>query len=1124
MWSAADASPARLSELALQLDASGRWRSFLSPQEYQLFVAALHGAPETWERFLNGRIPCRMRVSQGEDARASVDVVDVDPAQLALRVRYMLWDSMLSGSDSGHSMRVNRVPTPTETTSSAAPTANAGDSDYDESDDEPEPLPPIKELVIDTKPEDLEPDAKGRALAVHNASQMYDTFEQDAEQLRVYKRLKDSDQQIQDGDTPEPAAVATAPTLLAKHAGFGSANLCLKYLLAKVEANRDVLPVSDNELRVLISDVRRNRSKWASEDRIGQEELYEACERVVMELRGTTEHSTPFLNKVSKRDAPNYYDVIKTPMDLNTVMRKLRLLQYDSKQSFLDDLNLIWTNCLTYNSDPRHFLRAHAIAMRKKTQALAPLIPDVVIMLRADVEAQAEQQSKKRRHSEPVSSKSQKGQKRKVTNAPVGDVALANDEEADADGDVDGNGETGSQRASAQPASAADTPAQEVVDLVHDMDDHMDSVELETNTVRQPEHAEAEEPATATEGVPSESEPLVSESAAASTGQIPTDSTNTAAPSPALASAPAAPNATADDRDASMAPSEPDSLESRKNSVGDKEEEYAAPDVESAFWDSATRKSRTQLLLNRRALFRNNELQMGAPVIARSPLLMLQFERVIAGAQPPPQQIGLALPLQPESLLDAEEPFLVEYMVNAGMPAPLASPPTKEIVPKLEELPSSRYIARGVLNELVLRNLNDMQMIRRLCTKILYVKDLQTSDFQPADPNMTAYVQNQEFAPVSDPEEDVSSRLPNAARFDQRASTAGMQRSVAKMAMLAGFQATETHAIDLLTAIACDYMMKLARTLKANLEAPRSSASFASVVGMSLAEMGVPKLGQLTAHISSDILRRGRRFSRFKQRLNHTLVELLRPEVERYKDEQFADNSEQFVLGQFSSELGDDYFGFKDLGLDKELGVANIAIPFHLLQQRVNHNGPRVLAKGAQEESCAMQEYPPLSEELVEALPQILRPAFAKYIDELRASSSSAPLQELLAKNAAAANSARAKIPANVKPGSKKRKFALAFVKSPPPAAPPKSDPESKFPAATTPAQETASTGAPPEAPSGVSSGLNKDAPPAMSVAETEPEKDSQILQDDMDLFGEDDLAKNGFSLDDGIGTTSLLL
>jgi transcriptional activator SPT7 len=80
--------------------------------------------------------------------------------------------------------------------------------------------------------------------------------------------------------------------------------------------------------------------------------------------------------------------VIKQPMDLGTVMKKLKQHQYKSKKEFVDDLNLIWANCLKYNADPSHFLRKHAKAMQKITAGLEPLIPDIVIRDRADVEAE----------------------------------------------------------------------------------------------------------------------------------------------------------------------------------------------------------------------------------------------------------------------------------------------------------------------------------------------------------------------------------------------------------------------------------------------------------------------------------------------------------------------------------------------------------------------------------------------------------------------------------------------------------------------------------------------------------------------------------------------------------------
>ena len=80
--------------------------------------------------------------------------------------------------------------------------------------------------------------------------------------------------------------------------------------------------------------------------------------------------------------------VIKNSMDLGTVLKRLKSLTYKSKTEFVADLNLIWQNCFEYNRDPNHYLRKHAKAMQKKMNEMIPLIPDVVIRDRAEVEAE----------------------------------------------------------------------------------------------------------------------------------------------------------------------------------------------------------------------------------------------------------------------------------------------------------------------------------------------------------------------------------------------------------------------------------------------------------------------------------------------------------------------------------------------------------------------------------------------------------------------------------------------------------------------------------------------------------------------------------------------------------------
>lgn len=73
-----------------------------------------------------------------------------------------------------------------------------------------------------------------------------------------------------------------------------------------------------------------------------------------------------FLSKVSKKEAPNYYNIIKKPMDLSTVQKKIGI--YKSFEEFKEDLDLIWNNCLEYNEGK--YYRDCAIKMKELVSTL----------------------------------------------------------------------------------------------------------------------------------------------------------------------------------------------------------------------------------------------------------------------------------------------------------------------------------------------------------------------------------------------------------------------------------------------------------------------------------------------------------------------------------------------------------------------------------------------------------------------------------------------------------------------------------------------------------------------------------------------------------------------------------
>jgi transcriptional activator SPT7 len=222
---------------------------------------------------------------------------------------------------------------------------------------------------------------------------LFYTLESDRDAMLEQQKLDELDRQV---ETEMSGQLASAPVVgvpaapqqgTLSNTNLGASSLTLKHLIARIDAQRDKVHASDAQLRSLISEVRKNRSKWANEDRVGQEELYESVEKVLMELKAC-EHAHPFLQRVNKREAPDYYNIIKQPMDIGTMMKKLKQLVYKSKKDFVDDLMLIWANCLKYNSDPAHPLRKKALYMRKETEKLVPLIPEITVRDRAEVEAE----------------------------------------------------------------------------------------------------------------------------------------------------------------------------------------------------------------------------------------------------------------------------------------------------------------------------------------------------------------------------------------------------------------------------------------------------------------------------------------------------------------------------------------------------------------------------------------------------------------------------------------------------------------------------------------------------------------------------------------------------------------
>lgn len=77
--------------------------------------------------------------------------------------------------------------------------------------------------------------------------------------------------------------------------------------------------------------------------------LSNILERIVETLRENTEVSYLFLKPVSKKDAPDYLDIVERPMDLSTIRDKVRRMEYKHHEEFRHDVWQIAMNAHLYN-------------------------------------------------------------------------------------------------------------------------------------------------------------------------------------------------------------------------------------------------------------------------------------------------------------------------------------------------------------------------------------------------------------------------------------------------------------------------------------------------------------------------------------------------------------------------------------------------------------------------------------------------------------------------------------------------------------------------------------------------------------------------------------------------------
>ncbi|CAG8698109.1 3527_t:CDS:10, partial [Cetraspora pellucida] len=132
-----------------------------------------------------------------------------------------------------------------------------------------------------------------------------------------------------------------------------------------------------------------------------------------------------------------------------------------------------------------------------------------------------------------------------------------------------------------------------------------------------------------------------------------------------------------------------------------------------------------------------------------------------------------------------------------------------------------------------------------------------------------------------------------------------MQRVVSRLCQHAGFEATSSRALTILTEVAQDYFLNLSKTLRAYMDDYSKKMTPEEMINHTLYENGVSSVKNLESYIHDDIQRYGTKLQDIKRRLE---------QPEEIVDD-IPDNDDAFLTGVFGGELQDDFFGFKELGL-----------------------------------------------------------------------------------------------------------------------------------------------------------------------------------------------------------------
>ncbi|OCF45433.1 hypothetical protein I317_00679 [Kwoniella heveanensis CBS 569] len=688
----------------------------------------------------------------------------------------------------------------------------------------------------------------------------------------------------------------------------------MKYLLNFLEGVPDAPSISDPEFQQLLVDVQAGKSSSKS----NVDAFYDSLEKIVNELKSTPE-SVAFQKPVSKRDAPDYYEVIKKPMDLTTILRNVKARKYKSKADFESDLNLIWSNCFEYNSQETHPIRAAARFMKQKADHHLEFLLDKNERAVNPLQSLLSQFSV----GSPLPGPSIGGSQSQRSPSRFGEGVAGGEEDAAGESD-DAQGEDGDAEGFFRDGGSGKDgggEGSEYFACVNTRKDHSKRGMSVTSTSRSNNrlHGSTRRP------TPPAFRPQLNTSLDTAPALVRTPYTMT----------------------------------------------HFLPVSLSQAGPSFSEKGKAKEILY------GNAPPAWYPLPAGTDDEDIKLEGYWWGAMNGDDAYVAGLPAVPAMVPSDStvprrrrlRPRSPRKSINGTLPNGDGPPRTTSISPlktkkpldKTQEEPKQRKKPVSV-KKVVHRTVGRLHDVRQVIHRIHEFQRIENEggilpsrQLVTEQERTTKEKERAERAELRKAEKvEVMGRKRGGGEVGEEEAALCLKRASAGLLAHAGFEGANETALDLFTRAAVDHLQNMGRTFRLLLDGFSNKMTSEEIVLHALHQNGQVQTQDLETYLKDDIEREETKVAEMQRKIRQAFKEVTTaPVIE--DDMMFANNGEMLTDGNFADELGEDFLGLRDLGIDKEFGLSSLTVPSSLFYGRRKRFGGNANG-GAKEDAL---EYPP---------------------------------------------------------------------------------------------------------------------------------------------------------------------